>query len=98
MFVPAVKHSNNRRRIIGAAVVLVVFFLPLHFHFSSGAKVAQDCACVQGTRTQLAPIAAVLPCAPSFAVQPFIAQAVILSFSAWLRLRSVRAPPVSLSL
>ncbi|HWP58873.1 MAG TPA: hypothetical protein VNL14_13355 [Candidatus Acidoferrales bacterium] len=61
--------SGTGRRLIGAGVLLFVFFLPLHFHFSTTAQLAHECACVQGTRVHmgLAP-AQIFPAPPLPAV------------------------------
>jgi len=94
---PSTKQSTASRRIISAALLLFVFFLPLHFHFPSGAKVAKDCACVQGTRTQLALIASSAACAPIIAIQPVFAATNGLVSVEWPRRQCVRGPPSALS-
>jgi hypothetical protein len=53
-------------RTISALALLFVFFLPFHFHFSLAAKITKECSCLQGDRSQLAPIASDPPIAPQF--------------------------------
>lgn len=40
-------------RILCAATLLFVFFLPLHFHFSLSPQLSSQCSCLQGARPQL---------------------------------------------
>jgi len=94
---PSTKQSTASRRVISAGVLLFVFFLPLHFHFNSSAKVTQECACVQGTRTQLAPIFELPIYVPFITAQPVIVESDVPRSVEWLGLQCVRAPPASLS-
>jgi hypothetical protein len=44
----------HSRRLVGAALLLVVFLLPLHFHFVNALPlINEDCTCYSGVRTQL---------------------------------------------
>ncbi len=40
-------------RITCAALLLFVFFLPLHFHFASSSQLNSQCSCLHGARAQL---------------------------------------------
>jgi hypothetical protein len=97
MFFLEVETRRQTCRLISAALVLFVFFLPLHFHFNTSAKVAQECACVHGARTQLALSSALTTCALIITAQPVIVDASAPLAIEWSGLQSVRAPPASLS-
>jgi len=45
--------ASTVNRILVAAILLAVFFLPLHFHFSSSAQLTSQCSCVHGARSPL---------------------------------------------
>jgi hypothetical protein len=89
--------SVRSKRLISAAVLLFVFFLPLHFHFNWSAKITQECACVQGKRAQLAPILSLSADAPIITAQPVLVKCDVPLSIEWLGLQCVRAPPASLS-
>lgn len=91
------QRSITRKRVISAAVLLFVFFLPLHLHFNSSAKVTQECACVQGARTQLAPILSLATYAPIITARPVVVECSVPRSVEWLGLQCVRAPPATLS-
>ena len=97
MLVSVGRTRRQSCRLVSAALLLFVFFLPLHFHFPSGAKVAKECACVQGTRTQLALVASSTACAPIIAIQPVFAAIKRLVSVEWPRRQCVRGPPSALS-
>ena len=40
-------------RVLCAATLLFVFFLPLHFHFSLSPQLSSQCSCLQVARTQV---------------------------------------------
>ena len=88
----------NGRRLISVVLFLAVFFLPLHFHFNSSAKVAQECTCVQGTRMQLAPISSIATHAPIVTVGSVVIVLNVPPLVEHIGLQSVRAPPDSLSI
>ncbi|MPZ77994.1 MAG: hypothetical protein GEU77_15910 [Deltaproteobacteria bacterium] len=83
---------------MSAAVLLFVFFLPLHFHYSVTAQVSKECACIQGTRTQLSLAGETWSCAPTFHTTLLIAQDHSAWVDEWTKLENVRGPPNSLSL
>ena len=85
------------RRLVGAALLLFVVFLPLHFHpVDESHQISHECACIHGTRTQLAstPSSAILAIAP--AVFVVTAERVEALISLVVESDSARAPPVSL--
>ena len=92
------KNPHPLRRLISAAVLLFVFFLPLHFHATATAQVAKECACIQGTRIQLAVSSVTWTCAPP----PRSTLVVVHDDALWTdeadTLKNVRAPPALLSL
>ena len=48
-----VRTATTVSRILCAATLLFVFFLPLHFHFSLSPQLSSQCSCLHGARTQL---------------------------------------------
>jgi hypothetical protein len=92
---PSLERWVASKRVISVAVLLFVFFLPLHLHFNSSAKVTQECACVQGARTQLAPILSLATCAPIITARPVVVECSVPRSVEWLGLQCVRAPPAS---
>jgi hypothetical protein len=94
----AVKNRWSKRRLLSIGLLLFVFFLPLHFHFSLGSQLSKECNCAQGARTQLA----LSDHAPiSFSQIPAIFIPVR-STSVWIdsysRPQNVRSPPFTVSL
>jgi hypothetical protein len=94
---PRMKYPHDLRRFVGGGMLLFVFFLPLHFHFSVKGQVAKECSCVQGTRTQLALASEIPSCAPILQTGIFKSQDLVSRSAEWTRLRNVRAPPALLS-
>lgn len=87
----------GRHRIIGALLLLFVFFLPLHFHaVDESRQLTHECSCVHGTQTQLgsAPSSIVAAVAP--AVFFVMAERVESLVSLAVESDFARAPPVSL--
>jgi hypothetical protein len=79
--------------VVGLALLLFVFFLPLHFHFSQDSQLSKECSCAQGTRKQLA-----LSDNAPISFSPLRAISVTVpSTSVWIeshsRPQNVRAPP-----
>ena len=98
VFNSGVKNRWSSRRLLSIGLLLFIFFLPLHFHFSSASQLSKECSCAQGTRTQLA----LSDHAPiSFSQLPAIF-VTLLATSVWIdtysRPQNVRAPPHAVSL
>jgi hypothetical protein len=90
--------ANELKRLAALLSLLGVFLLPLHFHsLTAPAKLAKECACIQGTRTHLALIAPPPAPAPVVASQSIIVRTSIPVSPEWPRRLSVRAPPPTLS-
>jgi hypothetical protein len=94
----AVKNRWRRRRLLSIGLLLFIFFLPLHFHFSPASQLNKDCSCAQGTRKQLA-----LADNPPVSFAPLRAIFItVLSTSVWIdsysRPQNVRGPPFTVSL
>ena len=50
---PLKKWGLSSRALIGAALLVALFFLPLHFHtFAPAAQLNKECGCYAGARTQ----------------------------------------------
>lgn len=91
--------QSGVRRLIGAVLLVFLVFLPLHYHAATPtAQVAKECACVHGTRTQLALQADSPVVAPTFLATCFAAHYVFSSAGDWSPLQKVRGPPSSASL
>jgi hypothetical protein len=92
-----IQKSVDARRLVGAAVLVLVFFLPLHIHAADEAhQLTHECSCVHGTRTQLASIVSstILTIVPAvFFVITKLPEALI---SLAVESDFARAPPVSL--
>jgi hypothetical protein len=92
-----VRQRRQIRRLLSAAIVVFVFFLPLHLHVSLGGQVTKECSCVQGTRTQLAAQTASTSVLPSFRSVFFTVIAEATETGERCRSHNVRAPPDFLS-
>jgi len=84
------------RRLVGAALLVFVFFLPLHFHAAESRQLSHECSCVHGTRTQLgsAPSSVIAAVAP--VVLFVIAERAESLVSLAVESAFARAPPISL--
>ena len=99
VFILRIKYQHQLRRIISAAVMLLVFFLPLHFHPAAAtAQVAKECSCVHGTRTEAGLAPAPANWIPVLAWQPVVGS--FLDWSGYVLFYShgIRAPPFTASL
>ena len=90
---PGGKEQLFVRRFVGLGLLLFVFFLPLHFHFSPIAQLGKDCGCAQGTRSLLAPAETAPASSPQLQSDFFTPE----FGSVWIQLdpqpQDVRAPP-----
>jgi hypothetical protein len=93
-----VRNQPRISRLIGLGLLLFIFFLPLHIHFSPASQLSKECSCAQGTRKQLA-LADNPPVSFSTLRAIFIT---VLSTSVWIdsysRPQNVRGPPFTVSL
>jgi hypothetical protein len=86
------------KRLAAVLSLIAVFFLPLHFHsLAAPAKIAKECACAQGTRTKLAPVAPPPAHAPIISARLIIVRTSTPVSVEWPSFVSVRAPPATLS-
>ena len=82
-------------RLLSAAILLFLFFLPLHIHFPANPQVSEECACCYyGGRVQmdLAPAAAIL--GPSAAVSFLIVPITEAPVQVTIESELARAPPI----
>ena len=99
MIVPQSTKPHSARRLVSAAVLLFVFFLPLHVHFlTSTAKVNNDCACAYSTRTQASPVAISAHWTPTFEATFIVVYEPQASSSLLVHAYTIRAPPPVTSL
>lgn len=97
MFALGMKAKTRMRRLVSAAVLVFVFFLPLHFHFSLTSQVAKECSCIHGMRTQLAAHVDSPTIVPMFVVTGVAAYHEFSWAGDWSTLQKVRGPPTALS-
>jgi hypothetical protein len=91
--------TGRLRHVVSAALLLFVFFLPLHVHFfTSTPKVNNECSCVDGTRSQAGPVAGSVHWTPAFhaTFSLFYQPQELGSIS--VRSYAIRAPPAFTSL
>ncbi len=87
--------ATEIKRLAAIISLVAVFFLPLHFHsLTAPAKVAKECACVQGTRTVVGLAPAPPTVIPVFAFQPIAFAADVKYERLSVSITSIRAPPV----
>jgi len=92
-----IQEPVGARGLVGAALLVFVFFLPLHFHaVDESRQLTHECSCVHGTRTQLGsgPSSAMAAVAPT--VFFVVAERVESLVSLTIESDFARAPPVSL--
>lgn len=97
MFASGTKATTPMRRLVSAAVLVFVFFLPLHFHFSLTSQVAKECSCIHGTRTHLVAHVDSPTIVPIFVVTGFASHYEFSWAGDWSTLQKVRGPPAALS-
>jgi hypothetical protein len=88
------KLGDAQRRFVGTAILLFVFFLPLHHHFyTSAAQAREDCVCQHGNLTllNLAPIQVHL--IPQFSVSALLQPAFCIPEPHSVSCKTIRAPP-----
>ena len=88
------KLDDAQRRFVGTAILLFVFFLPLHHHFyTPAAQAREDCVCQHGNLTilDLAPIQVHL--IPHFSVSALTQAALCTPERYSVRCKTIRAPP-----
>ena len=93
------KLGGAQRRFVGTAILLFVFFLPLHHHFyTSAAQAREECACQHGNLTllDLAPIQVHL--IPQFSVYALIQLPLCTPERYSVCCQTIRAPPRTSSL
>jgi hypothetical protein len=96
--VPYIKKLHKVSRLLSAAILLFLFFLPLHIHFPANPQVSEDCACCYyGGRVQmdLAPAAVIL--GPSDEVSFLIVRITEAPVQIAIESELARAPPYSLA-
>jgi hypothetical protein len=86
--------GTELKRLAALVSLLGVFFLPLHFHsLTAPAKLAKECACVQGTRTVASLAPAPSPLNPVFEFQPIALAAGEKCERISVSTTCIRAPP-----
>ncbi len=89
--------ASTASRILCAATLLFVFFLPLHFHFSVAAQVSKACSCVYGARTEMALHDDAPLVVPTPRIAMLIAPKTRIVVSHQTLSQHVRGPPATLS-
>ena len=93
MFATHLKNPSSTSRLISAALLLFVFLLPFHIHYSVTAQVSKECSCVHGTRAQLAPSVKISISIPVFRTDGPVVQDTFGWAAEGSNLRDARAPP-----
>jgi hypothetical protein len=86
--------GEAQRRFVGTAILLFVFFLPLHHHFyTPGAQAKEDCVCQHGNLTllDLAPIQVYL--ISQFGISALILPPLYATERYSVSYKTIRAPP-----
>jgi hypothetical protein len=96
VFIPWVKKPHKVSRLLSAAILLFLFFLPLHIHsLTTTTQVSEECACCcYGGRVQmdLAPAAAIL--SPSSEASFLIIRITAAPVQVTIESELARAPPI----
>ena len=95
MLIPCIKKLHEVSRLLSAAILLFLFFLPLHIHFPATPRVSEDCACCYyGGRVQmdLAPATSIL--GPSAGVSFLIVRITEAPVQVTVESELARAPPI----
>lgn len=86
------------RRLIAAAALFFVSFLPFHFHFFAATpELTQECSCYHGVRTQAAPAAPPVDCTPVFQASTVEVYAPRVFTRAAIRHHAIRGPPLPIA-
>ncbi len=84
----------HTRRLVGAALLLTVFLLPLHFHSVNPLPlINKNCSCYSGARTQLGLLHADTSLAPVIQAFPFIVLETFFLVPFSSKPHASRAPP-----
>jgi hypothetical protein len=98
VFTPDLRNQRSSLRLVGLGLLLFVFFLPLHFHFSVASQISKECSCAHGTRKQLA-LSEVGPTnSPQFRAIPLVVPSTSVWIESYSKPQNVRAPPSTVSL
>jgi hypothetical protein len=88
------KRSPGLHRLIAAGLFFFVFFLPLHAHyFASDPQITKDCACLHGSRTQMASAPVAADWAPMFLLSAVFSHEPQVISNSSVGILSIRAPP-----
>ena len=94
MLFAAMKVVLHTRRLIGAALLLAVFLLPLHLHpVNLLPQINKDCACYSGARTQLGLSQAEITVAPVIQSLPLVFPESFFLVPLFAQPHPSRAPP-----
>lgn len=94
-------HPENVRchRLTATALLLFVFFLPLHIHLSSSTpQFANECSCLHGVKTQAGPALAPATWTPVLQIWSIVSYRPQPASRLPVRSHSTRAPPAVHSL
>ena len=91
---PLKKRGLPLRTLIGTALLVALFFLPLHFHsLTPAAQLSKECGCYAGDRTQTGLAPASMDWDPNLQASPVNLQEPQVPGWFSVRSRSIRAPP-----
>ena len=87
------KRAPGIAQLLSSALLVFVFFLPLHVHFSSAPQISNECSCLCGTRTQIVLNDAAPQSLPWLGIASPIAFPVQVHISKPANAHQVRGPP-----
>jgi hypothetical protein len=94
VFIFRMKPLPRPRRLVGAAILLFFFFLPLHFHpVTESGQVAKECSCVHGKRTEAGLAPGLAESTPVLPAQPVAPESSDWLSTVQFQNRAIRAPP-----
>jgi hypothetical protein len=98
MRISEMRKALKIRHLLSVAILVFIFFLPLHFHLYPTSPIAKECNCLHGTRTQLALAADVPHAAAPVELNVVASECESLATHLWFDSPKVRGPPTSTSL
>jgi hypothetical protein len=95
VFIPSIENTHKVSRLLSAAILWFLFFLPLHIHFPANPQVSEECACCYyGGRVQMDLVPAAVILGPSDEVSFLIVRIAEAPVQVTVESELARAPPI----